>query len=56
MVIRGTPKDLQKYIKVEYLISPIVSQRTKQRPVYMDNNYVYYKRTSVIESVVKEYE
>lgn len=56
MVIRQTPSDLNKYIAVKFSISPKVTQETKQRPLYMDNDYIYYKKTLEVESVVKKYE
>lgn len=56
MVIRKTPTDLNKYIAVSFLVSAHIGEETKQRPLYMDNNYIYYKRTKEVESVVKKYE
>jgi len=44
MIIRGTPKNLDKYIKVDSKTTVILHLEGYQ-PCYIDNEYVYYKKT-----------
>lgn len=53
MIIRGVPKNLDNYIVVNSTQSEYL-HRHGFYPKYINGDKIYYKKTNVIESVVKE--
>lgn len=53
MVIRGTPKDMDKYIAVTFEQSKILHQNNFI-PIYIDDEKVYYKKKDKIVEFLKQ--
>lgn len=55
MVIRGTPKDIDKYIIITFEQSKILHQNNFI-PLYIDDKGVYYKKDDKIITFLKQIE
>lgn len=55
MIIRGTPKDIERYIAVTFEQSKILHQNNFI-PIYIDDGKVYYKKNNKIVEFLKHIE
>ena len=53
MLIRDTPKNIDTYIKVDDKTTKIL-HANGYSPLYMDNKYIYYKKTDDIIKFMKK--
>lgn len=55
MIIRETPKELDKFVCVNSTLS-LSLQRKGFEPMYIDENGIYYKKTKeLMDKLVEEY-
>lgn len=54
MIIRQTPKNIEEYFKLNNDIS-VFLQSKNIHPLYMDNNYFYFKKDKITEKFLKKY-
>lgn len=54
MIIRGTPKDLNKYVVIssEFMIQKL--HENNFSPIYIDGNYVYFEKNEQILSFIEK--
>jgi hypothetical protein len=52
MIIRGTPKNIEDYIKADCQINLMLVSKGFT-PNYIDGEYVYYKRTQELLDIIE---
>lgn len=55
MLIRGTPKNIDKYIKVDSKTT-VILHMNGFFPINMDDKYIYYKKTQELIDFMKKNE